>query len=88
VEIGTFMFGGKDPATGEQRKARLELVRLAIPRRVYSTMQMNYVAQSILDLYARRQQLKGMRIVKEPPFLRHFSAALAFLADEGRVTAS
>ena len=80
--IGTFMFGGTDPATGETRTASLELVRLAIPRRVYTTMQMNYVARSILDLHERRDALQGMRIVKEPPFLRHFSAKLEFLANE------
>ena len=78
VEIGTLMFGGLDPATGAERTARLELVRLAIPRRVYTTMHMNYVAQSILELYEQRANLKGMRIVKAPPFLRHFSATLDF----------
>jgi tryptophanase len=78
VEIGTLMFGGTDPATGAERTARLELVRLAIPRRVYTTMHMNYVAQAILELYEQRASLTGMRIVKAPPFLRHFSATLDF----------
>ncbi|MCB1162497.1 tryptophanase, partial [bacterium] len=79
VEIGTLMFGGKDPATGAERTARLELVRLAIPRRVYTTMHMNYVAQALLDLYEKREELEGMKIVKAPPFLRHFSATLDFI---------
>ena len=88
VEIGTLMFGGVDPVSGEERTARLELVRLAIPRRVYTTMHMNYVAQAILDLYEKRDSLKGMRIVKAPPFLRHFSATLDFLEHQESVSAS
>ncbi len=87
VEIGTLMFGGQDPSTGEERRARLELVRLAIPRRVYTTMHINYVAQSILDLYEKRDSLKGMRIVKAPPILRHFSATLDFQNSTDSVTA-
>jgi len=87
VEIGTLMFGGKDPATGAERTARLELVRLAIPRRVYTTMHMNYVAQAILDLYQKRASLQGMRIVKAPPFLRHFSATLDFVGRPERAQA-
>ena len=87
VEIGTLMFGGADPVSGEERTARLELVRLAIPRRVYTTMHMNYVAQAILDLYDQRESLRGMRIVKAPPFLRHFSATLDFIEHQESVTA-
>ncbi len=86
VEIGTFMFGGKDPITGEQRRAKLELVRLAVPRRVYTTMQINYVAQSLRDLFKKRETLKGMKIVKEPPFLRHFSAVVEFKQEQGSAT--
>jgi len=82
VEIGTFMFGGADPRTGESRTARLELVRLAIPRRVYTNMHMNYVAQSIIALHEKRDTLRGMKILKQPPFLRHFSATLSFLGEE------
>ena len=88
VEIGSFMFGGADPATGKPRRAPLELARLAVPRRVYTTMQMNYVAQSLLDLHAKREALKGMSIVKEPPFLRHFSATLDFLDKQGIASAT
>ncbi len=87
VEIGTLMFGGLDPATGAERRARLELVRLAIPRRVYTTMHMNYVAQSILDLHEQRGKLKGMRIVKAPPILRHFSATLDFTSQPEHASA-
>jgi len=55
---------------------KLELVRLAIPRRVYTTMHMNYVAESIIEIFKNREKLKGLRIVKEAPFLRHFTAVL------------
>jgi tryptophanase len=54
----------------------LELVRLAIPRRVYTTMHMNYVAESIIEIFKNREKLKGLHIVKEAPFLRHFTAVL------------
>jgi tyrosine phenol-lyase len=82
VEIGTLMFGGSDPKTGLRRQAPLELVRLAVPRRVYTNMHMNFVAQSIIALHEKRDTLKGMKILKEPPFLRHFSATLSFLGEE------
>jgi tyrosine phenol-lyase len=74
VEIGTVMFGRKDPETGEEMAAALELVRLAIPRRVYTQSHIDYVVEAILEVYERRSSLKGFRIVHEAPFLRHFSA--------------
>jgi tyrosine phenol-lyase len=73
-EIGSVMFGRTDTATGEFRPARLEMLRLAIPRRVYTQSHMDYVAECIGDVFARRDALKGMRIVFEPPVLRHFTA--------------
>jgi tyrosine phenol-lyase len=74
VEIGTVMFGRKDPETGAEIPAALELVRLAIPRRVYTQSHIDYVVEAILEVYERRSSLKGFRIVHEAPFLRHFSA--------------
>jgi tyrosine phenol-lyase len=74
VEIGTVMFGRKDPETGQEMPAALELVRLAIPRRVYTQSHIDYVVEAILEVYERRSSLKGFRIVHEAPFLRHFSA--------------
>jgi tyrosine phenol-lyase len=74
VEIGTVMFGRKDPETGAEIPAALELVRLAIPRRVYTQSHIDYVVEAILEVYERRSLLKGFRIVHEAPFLRHFSA--------------
>jgi tryptophanase len=73
VEIGSVMFGKPD-ANGKEIAAPMELVRLTIPRRVYTQSHVDYLAEAILDLYAQRDQIKGVRITKQPPFLRHFSA--------------
>jgi tryptophanase len=72
-EIGTVMFG-MDPHSGEERPARSELVRLAIPRRVYTQSHMDYVLEAIQYVWERRDAIRGMRIVKAPQFLRHFTA--------------
>ncbi len=67
-EIGSVMFGGRgDPPA-------LELVRLAIPRRVYTQSHMDYVVEAIIELFRRRHEILGMRIVEAPEVLRHFSA--------------
>jgi tryptophanase len=68
------MFGRKHPDTGEEVPAAMELVRLAIPRRVYTQSHVDYVVEAILEVHERRSSLKGYRIVHEAPFLRHFSA--------------
>jgi tryptophanase len=73
VEIGTVMFGA-DPHTGEERAARLDLVRLAIPRRVYTQSHMDYVLEGVNLVWERRCDIRGMRIVRAPQFLRHFTA--------------
>ena len=73
VEIGTVMFGA-DPHTGEERPARLDLVRLAIPRRVYTQSHMDYVLEGVGLVWERRADIRGMRIVRAPKFLRHFTA--------------
>ena len=65
VEIGSLMFGDK---------AQHELLRLAIPRRVYTQSHIDYVVEAILEVNARKEDLRGLEIVSEPPFLRHFSA--------------
>jgi len=74
VEIGTVMFGKTDPATGQAVHPELEMVRLAIPRRVYTNMQITYVAESLIDLYRRRDRIEGLKMVYEAPVLRHFTA--------------
>ena len=74
VEIGSVMFGRKDPKTGREAPAPMELVRLAIPRRVYTQSHIDYVVEAILQVHARRDRIRGMQIVEEAPFLRHFTA--------------
>jgi tryptophanase len=73
-EIGSVMFGRTDPATGAFQPAMLEMVRLAIPRRVYTQSHMDYVVECIGEVFARRAAIKGVRIAWEPPILRHFTA--------------
>lgn len=72
-EIGSVMFAGRDPDTGAELPAPRELVRLAIPRRVYTQSHVDYVVEVILEAYQRREQLRGYRITWQTPFLRHFS---------------
>jgi tryptophanase len=74
VEIGTVMFGKKDPQTGQDLPARMELVRLAVPRRVYTQSHIDYVVEIILDVFRRREQIRGLRFTYEAPVLRHFTA--------------
>ena len=73
VEIGSVMFGSY-AEDGSLRPARMELVRLAIPRRVYTQSHIEYVAEAFEEVMRRREQAKGLRIMKEPKFLRHFTA--------------
>lgn len=80
VEIGSLMFAQPDPETGKMVYPELELVRLAIPRRVYTTMHINYVAESISRIYETREQIKGLKLTYEAPFLRHFTARLEELS--------
>lgn len=80
VEIGTVMFGRRDPATGEETPAAMELVRLAIPRRVYTQSHIDYVIEAVLDVWARRETLAGFRFAEQAPVLRHFTARFEELA--------
>jgi tryptophanase len=73
VEIGTVMFG-LDPHTGVERPARQDLLRLAIPRRVYTQSHMDYVIEAIGLVWNRRHDITGMKITEAPQFLRHFTA--------------
>lgn len=74
-EIGSVMFG-KAP-DGGFRPSAMELVRLALPRRVYTQAHFDYVLEGIADVATRRTQLRGVRITYEPAFLRHFTAKFA-----------
>lgn len=77
VEIGTIM-ADRDPLTRENRYPELELIRLAIPRRVYTNSHMDYIAACIINVFERRDQIiKGYKIISEAPILRHFTVALA-----------
>jgi tryptophanase len=76
VEIGALL-ADRDPVTRENRFPKLELLRLAIPRKVYSDNQMNYVATAIGNVYQRRNSIKkGMKIITEAPIMRHFTIKL------------
>ncbi len=77
VEIGTVMFGRRDPATGAELPAPMELVRLAIPRRVYTQSHIDYVVEAVLDIWSRRDALRGLRMIEQAPVLRHFTARFA-----------
>ena len=74
VEMGSVMFGKYAPGTKKLIPPPLELVRLAIPRRVYTQSHIDYVAECIAEVYARRGTFSGYRITYEPPMLRHFTA--------------
>jgi tyrosine phenol-lyase len=73
VEIGSVMFGRYD-AAGKLIPAQMELVRLAIPRRVYTQSHIDYVIEAIIEVFNNRDNLPGYRITEEPPMLRHFTA--------------
>ncbi len=74
VEIGGVMFGKTDPETGKMIPPPMDLVRLTIPRRVYTQSHVDYMIEAILKMLEHPEQIKGVRITWEPPFLRHFSA--------------
>ena len=72
VEIGTLMFGAA---------AKMDLVRLAIPRRVYTQSHIDYVVEVILEVWKNREQIHGLKLCREAPFLRHFTAQLEPVAE-------
>ncbi len=76
-EIGSVMFGRPDPKGGLEKPAAMELVRLAIPRRVYTQSHVDYVIDAVLEVFWRRDEIRGLRIVEQPPHLRHFTARFA-----------
>jgi tryptophanase len=79
VEIGSVMFGKYDE-NGKLIPAMMELVRLAIPRRVYTQSHIDFLIEVIVEVYKRRKNLKGYKIVYEAPMLRHFTARFESLS--------
>jgi tyrosine phenol-lyase len=72
---------GRDPETGQHRHPKLELVRLTIPRRVYTTRQLRAVADSVAGVYDRREETVGLEMIEEPKYLRFFQARFRPLED-------
>jgi tryptophanase len=72
-EIGSAMFSKRDPS-GKFTPASMELARLAFPRRVYTQSHFDYIVEGMKDVVARKDSLRGFKLVYDPPFLRHFTA--------------
>jgi tyrosine phenol-lyase len=77
VEVGSVMFGRQDADTGAELPARMELVRLALPRRVYTQSHVDYAVEAILAFAARKEGVGGFRFTEQQPVLRHFTARFA-----------
>lgn len=77
-EIGSVMFGKKDE-DGKHIGPSMELVRFAVPRRVYTKSHIDYTAEAVIDVFRRREQLRKIRIAWEAPFLRHFTAKFEYI---------
>jgi tyrosine phenol-lyase len=82
MERGT-VSAGRDPETGENRYPKLELTRLALPRRVYTQAHMDVVAEGVKAVYENRDDAVGLKIVFEPEYLRFFQARFEPLVDAG-----
>jgi tryptophanase len=80
VEIGTVMFGKHDANSGVESAASMELVRLALPRRVYTQSHIDYVIEAVLNIQQRSEHVRGYRFVEQAATLRHFTARFAPLA--------
>jgi tyrosine phenol-lyase len=65
---------GREPATGEHHYPKLELVRLTIPRRVYTQAHIDVTAESVVSVFDARQSARGLKMVYEPKYLRFFQA--------------
>lgn len=79
VELGSVAFAYTDPATGETIRPPLELVRLALPRRVYTQSHLDFIVETMREIAANREQVRGIEIVEQPELLRHFTATFAFV---------
>ncbi len=79
IEIGSVMFAYKDSASSKMIYPKMELVRLAIPRRVYTQSHFDYVADTIIRVASHKEDLRGLRITYQPALLRHFTAHFELL---------
>jgi tyrosine phenol-lyase len=80
VEIGSVM-AGRDPISGVNRRPPLELVRLAVPRRVYTARQLDQAGDATAAVLEEAEELRGLEIISEAPVLRHFTARFRTLAE-------
>ncbi|MDG2266466.1 MAG: tryptophanase [Candidatus Marinimicrobia bacterium] len=78
-EIGTVMFGKTDKATGKEIPAKMELLRLALPRRTHTQSHIDYVLEVAKDVFDRKKSIKGLKIIDQPNTLRHFTASFKLL---------
>ena len=78
-EIGTVMFGKIDKATGKEIPAKMELLRLALPRRTHTQSHIDYVLEVAKDVFDRKKSIKGLKIIDQPNTLRHFTASFKLL---------
>jgi tryptophanase len=83
VELGTVAFGYVDPETGKEILPKLDLVRMAIPRRVYTQSHMDYVVEVAARIASQAESMKGYRIVYQPKLLRHFTARFEPVNERG-----
>jgi len=87
VEIGTLMFGKRDE-NGAEHPGPIDLLRLAIPRRVYTQSHIDYVVEVILEVWRRRESIRGLELTYQAPFLRHFTARFRQVSGSTRTMGS
>ncbi len=73
------MFGKIDKETGKEIPAKMELLRLALPRRTHTQSHIDYVLEVAKDVFDRKKNIKGLKIIDQPKTLRHFSASFQLL---------
>jgi tryptophanase len=80
-EIGSLIFGKPDPATGVEQPGPVDLLRLALPRRVYTQSHIDYVVDAIVAVWQRRETIRGLELTYQAPRLRHFTARFRWSSD-------